>query len=48
MRPDGEGSGGFGGWWVANRDRVSILAIAAVALGGIVCMLVTVLVLVFA
>jgi hypothetical protein len=46
-RPSGGGSGRFGGWWTANRDRLSILAIAGVALGGIVCMLVTVLVLVF-
>lgn len=47
MRPDGDGHGGLDGWWAANRDRISILAIAGVALGGIVCMLVTVLVLVF-
>lgn len=46
MRPDAEGSGGFGGWWAANRDRVSLLAIAGVALGGIVCMFLTILLLV--
>jgi len=36
------------GWWAKNRDRLSILAIGGVALGGIVCMFLTVLVLVFA
>jgi hypothetical protein len=36
------------GWWAKNRDRLGILAIGGVALGGIVCMFLTVLVLVFA
>ena len=39
---------GVAGWWSTNRDRVSLLAIGGVALGGIVCMFLTVLVLVFA
>ena len=32
-------------WYAPRRDRLSILFIAAVALGGIVCMFLTVLVL---
>lgn len=39
---------GFAAWWVAHRDRVSLLAIGGLALGGIVCMFLTVLVLVLA
>ena len=48
MRPDGNRRGGLAGWWRTNRDRISILAIGAVALGGIVCMFLTVLAIVFA
>ena len=48
MRPDGQGRRGLAVWWAANRDRVGILAIGGVALGGIVCMVLTVLVIVFA
>ncbi len=33
-------------WYATKRDRLSILLIAAVALGGIVCMFLTVLVLI--
>ena len=32
-----------GEWYAARRDRLSILLIAAMALGGIVCMFLTVL-----
>jgi hypothetical protein len=39
--------GGFGAWWARWRDRVSILAIGGIAVGGIVCMFLTVLLLVF-
>ena len=39
---------GFAEWWARNRDRLSLLAIGGVALGGIVCMFLTVLILVFA
>lgn len=48
MPAEEEGHGGFGAWWAAHRDRISILVIGGIALGGIVCMLVTVLVLVLA
>lgn len=42
-----DGNGGMdGGWWAANRDRIAILAIGGVAIGGIVCMLAIVLVVV--
>ena len=34
------------GWWAANRARIILLAIAGLALGGIVCMLVIVLALI--
>lgn len=46
MAADGEGVQGGGGWWAANRDRVAVLAIGGVAIGGIVCMMATVLLLV--
>ena len=39
--------GGFGTWWAHWHDRVSILAIGGIAVGGIVCMFLTVLLLVF-
>ncbi len=35
-----------GEWYAARRDRLSILLVAAMALGGIVCMLLTVLALI--
>ena len=31
------------GWWAANRGRVTLLLVAGVALGGIVCMVLIVL-----
>ncbi len=37
-----------GEWYAARRDRLSIILIAAVALGGIVCMFLAVLVLIAA
>jgi len=37
---------GFARWWRANRGRAQLLAIAAVAIGGIVCMVLTVLALI--
>lgn len=39
---------GFAAWWAAHKDRLSIVAIGGLALGGIVCMFLTVLVLVLA
>lgn len=45
MRSDRNGEPG--GWWAANRDRLSILAIGGIAIGGIVCMVATVLLVVF-
>lgn len=44
--PNGAERRGFAAWWATHRDRISILAIGAVAVGGIVCMFLTVLVLV--
>ena len=46
--PSGDDRGGFAAWWAAHRDRASILAIGGLALGGIVCMFLTVLVIVLA
>ena len=47
MRPDGDWRSGLAAWWAAHRDRASILAIGGVALGGIVCMVLAVLVITF-
>lgn len=38
----------FAGWWAANRSRVEILAIGGLAIGGIVCMALVVLVVIVA
>lgn len=38
--------GRVGRWWRAHRPRIELLAIAAMAIGGIVCMALTVLVLI--
>ncbi len=46
MKPEKPDAGQFAAWWRAHRDQVSILGIAAVALGGIVCMVAAVLVVV--
>ena len=43
MRPNEDRPVRFAAWWAAHRDRLSILAIGAIALGGIVCMLLVVL-----
>ena len=48
MRSDADGRSRLAAWWRGNRDRFTILAIGGVALGGIVCMFLTVLVIVFA
>ncbi len=47
MRPEKPAGHQFSAWWQANRDRVSILAIAAVALGGMFCLVIIVLVLIW-
>jgi hypothetical protein len=39
-------TGVFARWWEVNRARLTIFAIAALAGGGIVCMIVIVLVLI--
>lgn len=41
-------AGRFGRWWRAHRPRIELLAIAGVAIGGIVCMALTVLILIAA
>ena len=43
MQSNGDRPVGFAAWWAAHRDRLSILAIGGIALGGIVCMLLVVL-----
>lgn len=47
-RDAGHDGGGWAGWWKSHRARIEILAIAGVAIGGIVCMAGTIIVLIFA